>query len=161
MPHPIGALSRIALGCFLVALPGCGGGGGSPSAPTTMPPGPVSTVVAQGTFHLIDAPTATLNGQLCDAFVLVPFTTTATGTLGVTVSWSHATNDLDIGVERGSCTCDALLAGKCVDVAGSDSPTAKPETLSISNLAAGTYTLGVVNVGPGREAGSYQVLLTH
>lgn len=161
MPRPTGALSRIALGCFLAVLPGCGGGGGgSPTGPTTLPP--VTAVVAQGTFHLTDAPTAALGGQICDAFVLVPFTTTATGTLEVTVDWSHSTNNLDIGIERGTCsTCDALLAGKCVDFAGSDSATAKPETLSISSVPAGTYTLGVGNVGPGREAGSYQVLLTH
>jgi hypothetical protein len=136
-------------------------GGGSPTTPTTQPPAPVTTVVAQGTFHLVDPATALTTGQVCDILAFVPFTTTATGTLAVTVSWSHASNDLDIGAERGSCTWPAAVADQCDDVAFSTSTTAKPETLNINPLAAGGYTLVVVNNGPGTEAGSYQVTLTH
>jgi hypothetical protein len=153
--------SRIAVVCIVALLPACGGGGGSPSTPTTLPPAPVTTVVAQGTFHLGDPGTALATGQLCDILAFVPFTTTATGTVAISVSWSHASNDLDIGLARGSCTCATALAEQCDEVASSDSATAKPETLNVSNLAAGPYTLAILNNGPGTEAGSYQVLLTH
>jgi hypothetical protein len=160
MTRPVGALSTITLACLLAALPGCGGGG-SPNTPTTLPPAPVTTVITQGTFHLGNPATALGSGQICDLLDFVPFTTSVTGTLGATVNWSHATNDVDVFIERGTCTCNAAVAGQCDDVASSQSTTAKPEILTVSGFAAGTYTLVVANSGPGSEAGSYQVVLTH
>jgi hypothetical protein len=156
-PRSWSLLRAIAVGCVL-SLPGCGGGGGgSPTGPTT-PPAPAMTVVAQGTFRVASVTKAT---DVCDILFFVPFTTSSAGRLDVTVDWSHATNDIDIFIEGGACTCTLAVAGQCTDLLDSQSATAKPETLSSSNLAAGSYTLVIGNAGASTEVGSYQVVLTH
>ena len=78
----------------------------------------------------------------------------------MTVEWTFASNDVDVFVERGACDCSSAQAGACQDVAGSESTTAKPERLAVPNLSAGSYTLVVANVGPGRESAAYEVGLT-
>jgi hypothetical protein len=104
--------------------------------------------------------TALVEGRLCDILAFVPFTTSAQGTLDITVDWTFASNDVDLYVERGECTCDLALANTCQDVTGSDSTTAKPERLTVPNFSAGSYTLVVANAGPERESASYEVGLT-
>ena len=69
-------------------------------------------------------------------------TTTATGTIGVTVDWTLSTNNVDIYLTRGTdpCTVDQFNNRQCSLLGFSESTGAKPETLSVPNLAAGPYT---------------------
>ena len=122
----------------------------NPTAPT----GLVSSVVAEGTFTL--AAFSPFDVQ-CEAVAFVPFTTTASGTLDVTADWSSSTNDVDIAIVRGGCSCEQP---DCDEVAKTDSAAAKPEKLTVSNLVAGRYTFLSVNWGPGRESGTYRIVLT-
>ena len=141
---------------LVMVMPGCGGS--SSTTPTSVPaptptPAPVSTVVAEGS-----------RGGL-GASVLInapPFTTTATGTLDVTVDWTFASNDVDIYLTQGTvpCTVADFNAGQCSFVVFSESFTAKPERLSAPNASAGPYTLYIGNRGPTEESVSYQVVLT-
>lgn len=144
----------VALLC-LISLLGCGGGG-SPTGPT----GPSRTVIAQGSVQLGDPATALAQDRLCDMLAFVPFTTSAQGTLDVTVDWTFASNDIDVFLERGDCNCALALLDGCQDLAGSDSATAKPERLTVPNLSAAGYTLVVGNAGPGGESASYELGLT-
>jgi hypothetical protein len=48
----------------------------------------------------------------------------------------------------------------CAFVATEESPTLKPERLTVPNLAAGTYTLYVANFGDTDESVAWQVTLT-
>ena len=144
----------VALPC-LVSVLACGGSG-SPAGPT----GPTRAVIAQGSVQLGDPATALSQDRLCDILAFVPFTTSAQGALEVTVDWTHASNDVDVLLERGDCNCALALAGDCQDLAGSESTTAKPERLAVANLSAGGYTLVVANAGPGRESASYELALT-
>ena len=91
-----------------------------------------------------------------------PFTTTATGTIGVTVDWTFATNDVDIYLARGTnpCTVERFNADTCSFLGFSTSMSVKPETLSVPSLAAGPYTTYVGNRGPTPESIRYQVTLT-
>jgi len=89
------------------------------------------------------------------------FTTTVTGRLDVTADWTFATNNIDVYVTRGTCTIEQVNQGTCPYAASSESTTAKPEVLTASSLAPGTYTLMVGNRGPTVESASYQVVLTH
>ncbi len=137
---------------LVVGLVGCGGSDSGPTAaptPTPTPPPPPPTVVRQG------------GGSLAaDEGVQLPFTTTATGTLDVTVDWTFAANDIDAILTRGNCSVDQLLAMQCNVALVADSATAKPERLRLPGATAGAYTLFIVNVGPGDESASYQIVLT-
>lgn len=145
----------------VAAMAACGGSSNTPTAPTsaptppptpTPPPMPVTDVIGQG------------SDTIPPAVVLwVPFTTTATGTIGATVDWTFATNDVDIALVRGTnpCTLAQLNDDTCPYVGFSFSTTAKPETLSVPNLAAGAYTLYIANFGSSDESIGYQVTLTN
>ena len=142
---------------LVIVIPGCGGSSSS-TAPTNIPvptptPAPVSRVVAEGSFSGL--------GVRVLASV-TPFTTTATGTLAVTVDWTFDSNDVDIYLTRGTdpCTVDDFNSGRCEFLAFSESVTAKPEKVSATGATAGPYTLYVGNRGPTEEAVSYQVVLT-
>jgi hypothetical protein len=142
---------------ILVLSTACGGGGGGPTGGSSLPS---RTVISTGSVQLVDPVTAIGQERLCDAMGFVPFTTPALGTLDATVDWTVASNDIDVYLERGECTCAMALADACQDVASSESTTAKPEKLTVTNLSAGSYTLVIGNAGPGRESSSYEVGLT-
>jgi len=136
-----------------LTLSGCGGDSG-----TT--PTPVRTVIAQGTFSVLDLASAILAGDPCGFTAFVPFTTSGTGFLDVTVQWQSPSNNIEIAVARGTCTCKQAANDDCDVVAQSDSPTAKPELLMVSNLAAGSYTLVIANLGERSDSGTYEIGLT-
>jgi hypothetical protein len=142
-----------------VVLPSCGGGGGcsdNPAgpgcqpSPSPTPPPLVTRVVSQGSRSLETR-------FLTD----VVFTTTASGTVGVEVNWTFASNDVDIYLTRGAdpCTVEAFNNGTCAFIASSESTSLKPEKLTAPGLAAGTYTLYIGNLGPTDESVAYQVTL--
>lgn len=166
MVHSIRRASFRCVGVTaLVVLVACGGSNSStaPSAapsPTPAPapapapaptPSPVTSVIAQGSGPL---PSLTL--------APATFATTATGAIGVTVDWTVATNNVDIYLTRGNepCTVDQFNNRQCSFLGFSESTGAKPETLSVPNLAAGPYTLYVGNRGPADESVSFQITLT-
>ena len=107
--------------------------------PTPTPGG--TSVIAEGSFSL---------GWLDEH--IVPFTTTATGTISITVDWTFATNDVDFGLARGICSVAQIDDNQCpiLAIAGGRE---KPETLSVSNLTAGPYTLYIVNFCCTQESG--------
>lgn len=137
----------------LLWFPGCGGSN-SPTATTpvtTLAPAPVSTILGQG---------GVTNVGVNVLIILDPFTTTASGTLDVTVDWTFATNNVQVYLAQGKCTIDQVNQGTCTYAGLSESATAKPERIHLTNLAAGTYSLMIGNRGPNAESLSYQVVLT-
>ena len=76
------------------------------------------------------------------------------------VDWTFAANDLDVYVTPATCSFEQLIADQCSVLGFSESVTAKPERVRITNLAAGNYILWVANAGPGDDRLSYQVILT-
>jgi len=164
-------LSRASLLCVvagaLLLVAACGGDSPTPTAPTptpaptpapipvppppSPPPTPVTSVIGEGNSSL---PSSTL--------LYVPFNTTATGTIGVTVDWTFSTNDVDIFLVRGTnpCTIEQFNSNQCPFLAFSASVSAKPERLSVPNLAAGPYTVYIANFGATQESVSFQFTLT-
>lgn len=145
----LSTLGGVALVAMLAA---CGGDkvtAPSPPAPTPPPP-PAPVVVSQG------------SGSLEAGFLarILPFTTTRAGTLDVTVDWTFASNDVDALITRGDCSFDQLMAMQCPILAFAVSTSAKPEKLTVSGAAAGTYTLFIENAGPTDESVAWQVVLT-
>lgn len=133
-------------------LPGCGSSTTPdpvPSPTPTPPPPPVSTVVRSGSGSL-----PVLN------LAPIPFTTSATGRIDVTVDWTFATNDVDVYLARGACSFDQFVTNQCSIVTFSESATAKPEILTVSGAAAGGYVLLIGNLGPTDESVAFQVVLT-
>ena len=119
------------------------------SPPTTPPP--TSVVVHDDAFPV-------------GSKVLVPdtFSTSATGTLVVTLDWTFASNDIDIFVARGTepCTLQTFNNRTCPFIATEESATLKPEKLTIPNLPAGAYTLYVANFGATDESVACHIVLT-
>ena len=143
-------LVSCALVLSLVACGGDGGGSVPPTAPPTPPPPPPPpAVVSQGVGLALEAG---FTGR-------VIVTTTQAGTLKATVDWTFDENDIDVGIFAGDCSFDQFVGGQCEMVAASASTTAKPERIE-GAASAGTYTLFIVNIGPGDETLSYQVVLT-
>lgn len=148
-----------------VSLGGCGGSGSSPTSTPTPTPPPVRTVIAQGNFsglQPVDPSAADF-----EDFYLLFFVTNQAGTLDITVDWTFDSNDVDFALIRGSL--EQVLLPACEDIDSPDCPIelvataeslAKPETLTISNLAAGSYVVLVVNLGTTNESGVITVGLT-
>jgi hypothetical protein len=146
-------LSSLVVAAIALGLSGCGSDK-NPTNPTPTPtptPAPVTRVVSQGS--------DTLESETLGAVV---FTTTASGTVGVEVNWTFATNDVDIYLARGNdpCTEETFNNRSCGFIATEESPSLKPERLTVPNLAAGTYTLYVANFGDTDESVAWQVTLT-
>lgn len=121
------------------------------SAPPPPPPAPVTRVIAERSGLIPVRRLAT-----------VPFTADTAGSIGVTVDWTFGTNDVDFYLTRGTdpCTADQLNTSRCPFLDVANSPTAKPERLSVPNLAAGPYTVYVGNLGPTDESFAIQITLT-
>jgi hypothetical protein len=112
----------------------------------------VTTVVLQGSYE----------GLAAFSGVYLPFTTASTGTITANVDWTFATDDIDVALVRGNNPCTVLefITETCPFIALSASTTAKPESVSAPNLAAGQYTVYAFNFGPEQEAISFQILHT-
>jgi hypothetical protein len=133
----------------LIATAACGSSK-SPTAPAPIP-APVTSKIIEGA------------DTVPSLFILyVPFTTTATGTIAATVNWGVPANDIDVYLARGNhpCSVDQFNARTCTFLGFSESTSAKPETVSVPNLAAGEYTLYVFNTGDADDTISYEVTLT-
>jgi hypothetical protein len=133
----------------------CGSNPGGATCPSTPPPttlpAQVTRVVAQG------------SAPMRSKFVApVVFTTTAAGSVGITVDWTFATNDVDIFLARGSepCTLQTFNDRSCGFIATEESFSMKPEKLTVPNLAAGTYSLYIANFGDTDESVAWQFTLT-
>ena len=131
-------------------------GGATPAPAPTPTPTPTPTpggtnVIGQGSSAL---PPLTL--------LFVPFSATAAGTIGVSIDWTFASNDIDIFLAAGTnpCSVDQFSNQTCQFLGSAESATTKPETVSVPNLAAGPYTLYVVNWGDTDDSVGYQVTLT-
>jgi len=131
---------------LIVSLAGCSGGG-SPTAPATPTPSPSPqrTLVAEGSQSGIPPVTQGV------AFFLLA-QTTVTGTLEATVDWASPSSPVALAWGQGNC----LQVPDCTILAQNTS-TAKPKTITAPNLAAGTYTLAVVNLGTTNVSVSYQI----
>lgn len=147
----------LSLALVLVAVsiqPGCGGNSGvtTPTAvPTpTPPPAPVTRNILEGS----------LSGLGVRVLGLIPFTTTATGTIEAHVDWTFPESTIYVYISRGMCTVEQVNAGQCQFLAVSETTTPKPRVVSVPNAPAGSYSLYVGNLGPKVESVSYQVLLT-
>ena len=118
--------------------------------------------LGQGTFTLADSDVAVRQTGGVD-FYTVEITTSVTGTLEATTDWTLGSNDLDVYLFRGRCDPNQIIAGACGNpFVQSESVSAKPERLTSSGLAAGSYTFVITsNFGNSAESGSWQVYLTH
>ena len=150
MPERRRAAAVPALLSALVLLPACGGSSNSPTPatpPTTAAPAPVQTIVATGGTFVPPR-----------VAMLIPFETTATGTIDITVDWTFAANEIDLYLLTGSSTPQQWP--RCTFATFSESREFKPERLRFVGAFAGQYVLAIGNIGPGEESVSYQVVLT-
>lgn len=135
----------------VVALSACGTSPTEPKiASPPPPPASVKTVVMEGS--IASLPVDYVAGQY--------FSTTAAGTIDVTVDWTFTENTIYVWLAKGKCTFEQFDAGACEYATTSFASRPKPRVLSVPGAAAGTYTLIIGNLGPRDEATSYQVVLT-
>lgn len=130
------------------SLAACGGGDSSPAAPPppTPSPTPQRSLISEGAQS--DLPPAANEGV---AFIVV-VQTQVTGTLEATVDWTFPSNPVALLWAQGNCIDNPNCA-----VLVQNSSAAKPKTITATNVAAGTYSLLVVNLGTTNESVSYQV----
>jgi hypothetical protein len=119
-----------------------------PASPS--PPAAVKTVVKEASIGSL--PVDFVAGQY--------FSTSATGTIDVTVDWTFAENTVHVWLAKGQCTFEQFEADTCQYATQSLVFRPKPRILSVPAAAAGTYTLIVANWGPKDESLSYQIVLT-
>lgn len=153
------ARGRAILGLALVlVLPACGGGGGgSPTPPT---PVPTRNLIGTQAFELVSPQQASAVGFPFDIGLVVFVINVTANPLEGIAQWSSPANDVDVILYRGECTPQGFYNQACTEITNASSATAKPERLVANNLAAGTYTLVVANLGPGRESGTLQIFAT-
>jgi len=151
-------LSSVAALSSVVLASACGGG--SPSAPSaTPPPVPQERVIQQGTLSLRDGLDALWNLGHWDTKV-VPFATSSPGLLKITVDYTFVQTELFPVLYRGNCSAELAAVVKC-ELAPGAFVRGKPYVLTMDNLAAGSYTLSIMNGGTRDETVSYRITLTN
>jgi len=144
-------LSAISAGLILaVMLPACSSSSSpvTTTPPTTTPPC-TQTVLFQRSGEL---PTLGL--------AAVPFSTSTTGRIDVTVDWTFASSTIGVYlVSANSCNIDQFNARSCNFLIRSESG-AKPRRLSASNVAVGAYELFIANFSDEDDSGTAQVVLS-
>jgi hypothetical protein len=139
-----GTLALLCLGLVACGGGGNNGGGGGGGGTVTQPPVPTRQRIANGTFNLPPG-----------AVFIQEFIVNRTGTADARVNWTSPGNDVDIALVRGRC-----LTGTCGQLLAADVTLGKPAVVQQSNLAPGDYSLLIENLGPGGEAGSYELFFT-
>jgi hypothetical protein len=120
-----------------------------------------SNLVASTSFNLIAVDVANSQGR-SDDVALVPFTTATGGTLQVDADWVSAANNVDLILFGGDCTLQEAVKGLCdPNQIAAARGKVKPQQLIQPNLAPGTYTIMVLNFGPGSETGTMTAIFTH
>jgi len=141
--------SAALLAATLIApLAGCSGGDSSPSQPSS-PPAPQRTLIAQGAQGDIQPAS-----QGTAYFLTV--TAPANASLEATVDWTSPANQVVIAWAQGDCAANP----NCSPIA-QNTGTAKPKTVTATNLAAGNYTLAIANLGSTPESISFQIFAIH
>lgn len=142
----------LGIAAILTLIQSCGGSSTSTPtpAPTPQPTPPQPIVITQ------------INRTLSPGYFFPnTIATTRTGTLTVQFAWTSAQNRMSIGVANSSCTVEAYQNFNCSFLVQDATPSATPvKTLTVANLAAGTYVVIVDNFGPGDESYNYVVTLT-
>jgi hypothetical protein len=104
--------------------------------------------------------TGSRSGLGVNILLFVPFTTSARGTLDITVDWTIPVDGIHVFVSANECTIDQVNGGTCTYLVESVPSTVKPRLLTVTGVAAGTYTLYIGNRGPSEESVSWQIGLT-
>jgi hypothetical protein len=139
--------------CALLALAvsACGGGS-SPTVP------PQRAVVAQGSFSAIPSSSGGSTNTIAATRVF-PFTIAESGTLDAVADWSSPSNKMGLALYPAGCVVGQLGFGNCNPLAQSNSND-KPGRVNLLKASAGSYVLGILNLGPGTESGTYEVGIT-
>jgi hypothetical protein len=152
--------TRVAGAALLLALFACGEDTSpttapTPAAPTPAPPTPTpAALVIQGQESLLAPP----NPRGGTTIAKWDFTTPATGTVGVTISYLYDTSKILVFVTDRKCNKYQFERDECFYLTKSGEG-ARPRVLSASDVKAGTYTLFVANDGPYDEVVGYKVTL--
>ena len=156
------SVSRLLLVSTLAAVlgPGCGDNNNKDTTPVDTSVVPTeTTVLAQGDFLL--PPSDGSGGGLVRATKAVRFTSTTAGTLHAQVDWTSPSNTVTVGLYPGGCTAEQLAVGACASVSEGSAPGKTAESRLSLYSAPQAYVLGIRNLGPGDEAGAFQVVLNH
>jgi hypothetical protein len=129
-------------------------GGSSPSNPTPAPtpqPTPAQPVLVSQISRTLQA----------DYFFPNTITTSRTGTLTVQLNWTYPANRMVLGLATSACSIAAYQSYTCSFlVQDSVQATTATKTITVPNLAAGSYVVIVDNYGPGDESYNYTATLT-
>ena len=142
----------VAGAVLTMALPGCGGGGGSsPTGPTSQP---TTQVLPTQNFSNLQPLTALFSY----------FNISATGvTAEFEANWTFASNDIDIFVTSTACSTSSYVTlfnqtGGCASLARGTS-TSRPERTSVA-LSPGTYRVYVGSSALSTSAESGTLVVT-
>ena len=124
---------------LLVSLCGCGGD--SPATPSSAQ----RQLLTQGSGEV---------APVSSGMLLFPLQLGSSAALEATVDWTNASTLIALAWGQGDCTRNVHC-----DLFAQNSGTAKPKTLTTAALAAGTYTLAILNFGTATEPVSYQIFL--
>ncbi len=152
--------TRLAGVGLVLALMACGDSGSvttppTPAPPTPAPPTPApATLVVQGQ-EAVQAPASPKGTHE----VNWDFTTTAGGTLDVTIGYLYDDSHILVWVTDRACNKWQFQRDECFYLTKSlEGP--RPRKLTATGVKAGAYSLIVANDGPHDEQIGYQVTLT-
>jgi hypothetical protein len=115
---------------------------------------------ASTSFTLISEALATTDHRT-DDIALVPFTTTTGGNLEIDADWTSAADNIQLVLFRGDCTLQEAVQNACdPNQIAAARNRLKPQQLLEQNLPPGTYTIMVIDAGPGSESGMMTAKLT-
>jgi hypothetical protein len=120
-----------------------------------------SNLTASTSFNLIAVAVANSENR-SDDVALVPFTTATGGTLQVDADWVSAADNVQLVLFGGDCTLQDAVRNLCdKNQIAAARGMVKPQQLIQPGLAPGTYTIMVIDFGPGSETGTMTATITH
>jgi hypothetical protein len=119
-----------------------------------------SNLVASTSFTLRSRDVVNME-HFTDDVALVPFTTATGGTLQIDADWASAADDVQIVLFGGNCTLQDDAQGLCDgNEITRGNHFVKPQQV-VQALAPGTYTIQVLDWGPGNESGTMTAVFQH
>ncbi len=154
-PREISRLAGVVPGlALLLGSLSCSNPVGDPPAPSPSPSQPPQPC----TESIVLQSGGTARAQ---AIVSLPFTTSVSGRLDVTVDWTFPSSEIGVYVvPANSCTPDQLHARACNFLIRSEPTTAKPRRVSAANVAPASYDLLIANFTERDESVAAQVVLS-
>jgi hypothetical protein len=142
---------RVSFLAVALLATACGSSGGPAGGSA------IVRVVAQGEFVNLPPAGEDFAAAANAVFVTVFDNPVSGDNVSASVQWTSSDNRMEAVFFQGNCTAEQVVADACRAEGFQTARLVNGRTLQIFGANPGTYTLAIINLGPGPESGTYTV----